>query len=358
MGKIAFIADCHLGYRHRFKSKRLNDFANAYSDALTKALKEKPDAIVFLGDLFHHSRPDPVSMRLTIKSLLKAAEQTKIILTVGNHEIEGHLGTAYTPVYGDLSKNIFVLSTEKMFYDLNVDGVRIRLIGFEYGRNRDVCKRRLVDAQNLADGDINILCIHQAIEGYLAPYELSINQMKKAGEKFDLIVSGHVHKHQLIEELKQECPAYYVGSTERVSFNESGNPTGFMVFDMADLGNPKFIHTISQNMKSIRLKFKGTPNELNQFIEKTIFSNPEPILKIDVESDLDGDPLDVIRDWSLKFPKRIILDVNILPKGGEQTIEYSKVKFDETLIEEYFEKNNISDDRLRTLCIELFQNFS
>jgi exonuclease SbcD len=45
--------------------------------------------------------------------------------------------------------------------------------------------------------------------------------------KFDYIALGHYHKH-----IEIKPNVIYSGSTERTSFNEAGNPTGYVFFDL------------------------------------------------------------------------------------------------------------------------------
>jgi DNA repair exonuclease SbcCD nuclease subunit len=88
---ICCISDCHLGYMHRLKRQRLEDYEASFREAMEKALAEKPGLIIFGGDLFHHSRPDAASMKLLITTLMDAAAYTQIVLCVGNHEIDGNI---------------------------------------------------------------------------------------------------------------------------------------------------------------------------------------------------------------------------------------------------------------------------
>ena len=48
--KLACVSDCHMGYRHRFKTQRLRDYEAAFNDAVGKAMESEPDVVLFLGD--------------------------------------------------------------------------------------------------------------------------------------------------------------------------------------------------------------------------------------------------------------------------------------------------------------------
>ena len=355
MTRIAFIGDSHLGYRHRFKAQRLHDFAHAFEDAVDKALRERPDAIVFLGDLVHHSRPDPVSLRTAMRKLMEAAARCHVIVCIGNHEIEGHLGTTYSPIYGDVDENIHVLSTESPHCLLEMGGRSVCFHGFEYIRSRERAEEALKKIE--AKGQENILCIHQAIEKYSYPYELSLSALRAAAPKFSLIMCGHIHLHREIKEVSDITPAWYCGSTERVSFNEAGNKTGFMLFD-SDYRNPRFIDVESATMSHVRLSFKGTPQQANALIEETIRKDPAKLLKIDLNGEIEGDPLDIRRDWEAIAPERTILEVSVSSPSTHPEAHLERMELNEGLICEYFQKTGTNNPELLEKCLELFKRYA
>jgi DNA repair exonuclease SbcCD nuclease subunit len=357
MANIAFIGDCHLGYRHRFKLQRLRDYSFAFEDATEKALKLQPDVVVFLGDLVHHSRPDPVSLRTVLKRLISIAKVCPVIVCVGNHEIEGHLGTTYSPIYGDVHDNIHVLTSEAPRKVLDIDGVTVGFHGFEYVRSREAAESRLREVAKGADSQLNILCMHQAIERYLSPYEISLSALRQVAPSFDLIVSGHVHKHQEITEVSDVTSAYYCGSTERISFNEAVNPTGFMFFKDNDWRNPRHVPVDSASMEYLRQEYHGAASDLNGLIERLIAKSQAKLLKIDIVAELSGDRMDVRRDWSGHEGARTILDINVVQDAKQSMLQLERIALSEELIKEYFEKTNNTDRQLQQLSIELFRKY-
>ncbi len=357
MANIAFIGDCHLGFRHRGKAQRLRDYAAAFEDAVSKALSMGPDAVVFLGDLVHHAKPDPVSLRTVIRRLMGAADRCPVIVCIGNHEIEGHLGTTYAPIYGDLHPAIHVLSAENPEAAVDIGGRSYRFRGFEYTRQRESAQEKLKAVAERPGGDVNILCLHQAVERYLSPYELSLPSLRRAAEKHDLVMSGHVHKHQEITEVSDIAPAYYCGSTERVSFNEAGNPTGFMFFRGDDFREPEYVPVDSAPMSYRRLEFEGAPEELNALILRTVESDGAKLLRIDVSADIRGDAMDVRRDWDACMGDRTVLEVNVAPKTSDSEVRLERAQLSEDLIREYFQKAATGDRELEELCVELFRKY-
>jgi len=363
MSTICCISDCHLGYMHRLKKERLEDYEKAFSEAVAKAMEYSPELLIFGGDLFHHTRPDPRSMKLIINTLMTVAVKTNIVVAIGNHELDGHLKTAYQPLFSEFHENIHVLSTENPHIILKLSGKKVGIHGFQFLRGREAAEAELKKVTTELPGmdekpEKNILCLHQAVEGYLAPFEISVRALKDASAKYDLVLTGHVHKYQKIKEAS--CPAYYMGATERTSFNESENVTGFLVFKDMDFKNPLYVETCAVPMRRIKEDVgKKTPAEINERIKKLIEANADVrCLQISLEADVAGDSFDIRYDWEKDYPQYAILGVSILPKIGNEVIKIEKAQIDPKVIEEYFEKKGMGARKdLRDACVKFYEKY-
>lgn len=367
---ICAISDSHLGYRHRLKFQRLKDYENAFKEAVEKAMQFEPKILIFLGDLFHYSKPDAKSMHLVMKTLMKIANNsTHIILCIGNHEIEGNLFSSYLPLFSELHENIHVLSTENSHMPIKIGGdKKISLHGFEFLRNRkdaeETLKKISSEVKEVKDkekgSEINILCLHQALQNYLDPFEISINSLKEVANKYDLILFGHVHKYQKIQEVSP-IPCFYVGSTERISFNESENKNGFLLFKNLNFFSSEFIEINSAKMKQIKEDIgEKTPNEINSYIENIIKKNSDTkLLQLSIEAEIKGsDYLDIKHDWEKTFPEFTILDILVMPKNlSEKKVAIEKIELSEKLIDEYFEKIGVKEEGLKELCVKLYEKY-
>ena len=352
MTSIAALSDCHLGYRHRSRRERLRDYLRSFGYAVQEIVKLKPDVLVVGGDLLHHPKPDPVSMRNALEKLLYMADYFPIVVLVGNHEIQGHLGTTYTPLFSSIHENIHVLTSDNPVVE-PIEGVWFH--GFQYIRGRDLAEKTLLEASQNASGGLNVLCLHQAVEGCLSPHELSMRVLRQVQEKYDLMLFGHVHKHQRIMGL--DTPAYYIGATERVSFNEADNPTGFMYFPDAK-GEPEYVSVPSASMRSIRLKGKAeTLKEVVERVHALIGENKDvEMLKIDVEVDV-ADLFELNHGFGEYAEDFKILEVNINPSRVLEDVEFEQVELGPDLIAEYFEKTGVKDKALLDKCVQLYERY-
>jgi DNA repair exonuclease SbcCD nuclease subunit len=361
MTSICCISDCHLGYRHRLKVQRLKDYEASFNEALDSALKLSPSLLIFGGDILHHTRPDPKSMQVLIKRLITAADSVPCIFCIGNHEIETNLSSSYTPIFSDLHKNVHVLTTENPHILLELDGKRVGVHGFQFTRDRKMAEENLEKiTAEVSDNDVDILCLHQAVEGYLEPHELSLSALRSVADKYDLILSGHVHKHQILSEMTDVVPAYYIGSTERVSFNESNNVTGFLAFKDMDFAHPKFVPVDSAPMRVVKADLgKKTPAEVNSRIKQLIEENPNiKCLQISVSVDVVGDYFDIVHDWESVYPNFTILDVSVSSTATENHISLDRLEISEAIFDEYFEKTGMGNrTELKEMCRTLFRKY-
>lgn len=87
MTRLLHTSDTHLGYRQYHLDERRQDFADAFAEVVSSAIKNDVDAVVHAGDLFHTSRPSitPLQTVLTELQRLQSAD-IPFLLIVGNHE--------------------------------------------------------------------------------------------------------------------------------------------------------------------------------------------------------------------------------------------------------------------------------
>lgn len=241
--RILLLADSHLGFdlpvRPRLdRRRRGHDFLRNYAAALAPALAGEVDLVVHAGDVFDRSKVISTLAFQALDPLRRVADAgVPVFIVPGNHERSRlpHLRFASHP-------RIHVFDRPRTV-TASVRGVRIALAGFPYERG-DV-RRRFGDllAQTGWTGEpaaLRLLCVHHCFEGatvgpadYTFTTAADVIRMRDVPAAFDVVLSGHIHRHQVLTRDLAGCPVrtpvLYPGSIERTALAEIGEPKGYMV---------------------------------------------------------------------------------------------------------------------------------
>lgn len=245
MLKILFFADTHLGFdypiRPRIQRRRRGfDFFRNYQTVLDYAVKNQIDLIIHGGDFFFRSKiPQKVVDKAYSALLDFATNGIPFVIVPGNHE------RSNLPISLLLNhKNIYIFDKPKAI-QLQLKGAKILLIGFPNVRSNVQKKFSgiLNSVSNPPENfDISFLCMHQVIEGasvgpvgYTFLRGNNVILKSQLPSDFDFILSGHVHRKQIIYKLlgDKRIPIIYPGSTARTSFAEKDEEKGFFVFNFS-----------------------------------------------------------------------------------------------------------------------------
>ena len=232
--KVAAIGDAHLGRSYlsyttpEGVNQRERDFELSFEAAVELALEQRPDLIVWLGDIFDHPRPTYRSFRVVQRALARIRDHgVKVVVISGNHDTPRLPGTGspYTVLADSFGEMHFAvrLAYERFELDgltvhavpqmLTVDGTLEALA--EADRNRSLDRS-------------NLLLTHPRIT-QVQPRYADINEIEVdlGALRSDFVLLGHYHFHTRVHD-----GIWYAGSTDTFSFaDDPDKPKGILLLD-------------------------------------------------------------------------------------------------------------------------------
>jgi len=221
--KVGQMSDLHFGYRQYGKFERLKDFYDAAMTAAELLIAQKPDLVIIPGDIFHRSRPYPVSQRYSFRVFERFQEENIPVFAIrGNHDASyvwsERWGGNELHVLNDLR---LVTYLEDEYQEVQLDDDRmVRVWGLGYhggdaGSNLVTIVNENKEA--LEDNSMpNILMMHEFLDNMVPSAELSEYSISLHG--FDYVGLGHYHRWW-VNGAGNMC---YSGSTEHVSVADWG----------------------------------------------------------------------------------------------------------------------------------------
>jgi DNA repair exonuclease SbcCD nuclease subunit len=225
--KLAHLADLHLGFRQfdrqtaRGTNQREADVAEAFRRAVDDLLEQKPDVIVFAGDIFHSVRPTNQAILFFFRELHRlrtGLPSTPVVAIAGEHD------TPRSTETGTILRLYEALGVEIAIEEAR----RIVLSKLD-------CAILAVPQQALARADrpalrpepggptINVLLTHGVYgglgeeRGTMEYGGATLSRELLAPEKWDYIALGHYHTAQSVA-----ANAWYSGSLEYLPPNPWG----------------------------------------------------------------------------------------------------------------------------------------
>ena len=321
--RILFLADTHLGFdlpfRPRIQRRRRGPefFAN-FKRALMPVWQGRVDCVVHGGDLLYRSKVPPQLVAMAFEPLKQVADQgTPVYLVPGNHERSAipHIHLAAHP-------GIFIFDRPRTYLLRKAD-FTLALAGFPFVRHgiRNNFLHRLDQTGRLhVEADIQVLCIHQSIDGatvgpagYIFRYAPDVIKASDIPAAFSAVLSGHIHRFQVLSnDLKGKplnAPVFYPGAIERTSFAEKNEKKGYLTleFETGGLGSGRlrqwqFHELPARPMIQLDLHPRHMEAaELRSWLESNIGELPEDaIVKLKIHGRISQDAMAVLRAASLR----------------------------------------------------------
>lgn len=199
----------------RLKKIRESTF-EAFDKIINKAVEEKPDFLLIVGDIY-----DGENRSLQAQRRFQSAMETlfqhniPVILSYGNHD---HLGGSWTRFA--LPSNVYELPAETSIVQLKIRGQQVNVYGFSYGERH--VKASMTDSFPVAQDPnaIHIGMLHGSESSDTAHAVYAPFKKEQLLEKnYHYWALGHIHKRQLIH---QNPPIVYPGNIQSRHRKEQG----------------------------------------------------------------------------------------------------------------------------------------
>ena len=263
--KFLHFADVHLGMENYGRldpstglHTRLKDFIKCFSFAIDIALEEKVDLVIFAGDAYKNSNPNPTHQREFARQVYRLSEaEIPVVMINGNHDNPVSFGKATSlDIYDILNVSGVRIVTELELLDIETKGGPVQVFGLpwptknlfldkeEYKNfteeeiTKEIQKRASKKikefAQMMKPGIPAIFAAHlAAAEATYSGSERSaiigrdpvFSTKILAQKEFDYVALGHIHKFQDLNE-DNNPPVVYPGSIERINFGEEKEDKG------------------------------------------------------------------------------------------------------------------------------------
>lgn len=247
--KILFTGDWHIGLTTHSKSGNRKSREEELRDAIRfirdYSIREKIDVFINLGDMFHTNKPsiDDVSFAIDIVSEIE--KSMNFFMIEGNHDIITS-NEKDGPV--ELLKRI---SNGKIITD-RIESFQIDDLNFVFVPFPE----KLQDSKKFfLEGVRNIIIAHTSLEGATIGYEsMLLAKICETEKPIDgcILISGHIHKYQVIRENPDDYCAY-AGSVIVNDFGEIGQKKGFIVYD-SELRRFEFIETPCRKFYDLKIE--------------------------------------------------------------------------------------------------------
>lgn len=234
--RILHTSDWHLGH-NLYGYDRTEEQTAMLGQIVRITGEHRPDALIISGDIYHTGSPSAAVQRMfseTMTALRKAAPETRIIVTAGNHDSAARHEIFRTPwqllgvdVVGTLDND----SPEKHIIEIPGKGF---VAAFPYTYERNIPKGfydsvlSMITERNTGGLPV-VMMAHTTVAGCdMTGHDsratdlvggIEYTPLEAMGSGYDYLALGHIHRPQWIE--GSDNRARYCGTPLAVSFDES-----------------------------------------------------------------------------------------------------------------------------------------
>jgi DNA repair exonuclease SbcCD nuclease subunit len=287
--KILHTSDSHLDVpavkfgARRYLRKR--DFLLSFDKVINYALDNKPHLFLHSGDLFDGLNPrNPVRAHVmeAFRKLYEAGIQ--IFIISGNHDVPRARRHGVAPLleYARAGFITFFQDWETITTKTHsIEGLDVEISGVSFDPGLAPTQDPLGQLSIPGKGDINILLVHQNIEGLRGTFPNSPTiRLDSLHKNLTYLALGHMHEHQY-----QQVGNTMIcspGSTEHVSFAEEQQKKGFVWLEL-DTDGVQTLDFIPVETRPMQTRDMTIPADIdiNALLIKEInrIRNPQLILR-------------------------------------------------------------------------------
>jgi DNA repair protein SbcD/Mre11 len=236
--KVAAIGDAHLGRSYLpytvdgGVNQREWDFERSFEAAVELALAQKPDVLIWLGDVFDHPAPHYRSFRVAQRALATIRDHgVPAVVISGNHDtprLPGR-GSPYSALADTFREVHFAHRLTYERFEITTAHGQLVVHAVPQMLSVEATLEALADAGKARSAEhTNLLITHPRIR-QVEPRHADINEIEidVATLQSDLVLLGHYHFHAEV------APRiWYAGSTDTFSFaDDPDKAKGIVVLD-------------------------------------------------------------------------------------------------------------------------------
>lgn len=204
-------SDTHLGCAQFDYHEREQDVYDAFAEIIDTAVKDKVDAVIHAGDIFHVPKPGGTPL-LRLADGIKTLEDNgiKLYFTLGEHDISRMTGTPSSYIFHKLGLATYVGSGKPVMHEGTM------ILGFPKARRSEIDElaTNLKQANEVAKqhSGKKILVLHQGlVEFNKWAGEMTSNDLP---HHFDYYAMGHLHDSSAKRFERLNGPVCYPGSID------------------------------------------------------------------------------------------------------------------------------------------------
>lgn len=229
--QVLHTSDTHLGCAQFDSEDRERDVYDAFEEVIDTATKDRVDAVIHAGDIFHIPKPGGLPL-LKLADGLKTLSDNgiKFYFNLGEHDISRITGTPSPYLFHKLGLATYVGEGNPV---VNGD---LMILGFHKRRRGELDEliNSMKQADELAKAHTGkkIVVIHQGlVEFHKWAGELTANDLPR---HFDYYAMGHLHDHAEKRFEQLGGPVCYPGSIDPVPGEEIKEfKKGFFIIDLS-----------------------------------------------------------------------------------------------------------------------------